>query len=178
MLFDIRKALPLILALGLLTVVFMAGYTVRGHKADAQVAALEAKHAKDKQAQAERHTQAIKEAIALERAVIVKLQEAQDAEIRRREAAEVARRRAVAESRSLHDELQATRTQLADLKNDPSTSPGCRAAAEAGAMCSILLGRCNDRRTELADFADRSASAGQLCVDAYKALTPPGPQGP
>lgn len=162
----------------LMVAAFSAGYVVRGNQAEARIATLRAEHADEKRVQAERHAKAIKEAIDLERAVIAKLQEAQDAETRRREAAEAARRRAAAESRSLHDELQATRAQLADLKNDPSTSPGCRAAAEAGAMCAVLLGRCNDRRTELADFADRSASAGELCVGAYKALTPPGPQGP
>jgi hypothetical protein len=152
--------------------VFSAGYIVRGYKADAEIAELKAEFAKDKQAQAERHTKAIKEAIALERAVIVKLQEAQDAEIRRREAAEAARRRADAASRSLHDELQATRAQLAGIQNDPGASPSCKAAAATASVCSVMLGQCSDRRRELADFAERSASAGELCVGAYQALTP------
>ena len=154
------------------------GYGLRDNSAQAEIATLKAEFAKDKQARAEAHAKALKEAIALERAVNVKLKEAHDAETRRREAADVARRRATAESRSLHDELQATRAELDALKNDPSTSPGCKAAAEAGAMCSVLLGRCSDRRAELADFAERSAGAGQFCVRAYEALTPTGPPGP
>lgn len=171
-------ALKALVLSALLSLAVLAGYVVRNNSARAETADLRAEFAKAQRAQADRHAEALKHAIALERAAIAKLQEAQDAEIQRREAADLARRRADAAARSLRDELQATREQLAALKNDPSTSPGCKAAAEAGAMCAILLGRCNDRRAELADFAERSANAGQLCVDAYQALMPAIYDGP
>lgn len=165
-------------ALMLAGALFGAGYVVRGAMADAEVSALKQAQAEERAERAEKHANQIAVVRAEEQATQRLIQEAQDAETQKRMAAEAARRRADAAAGGLRDELQATRAELDALKNDPATSPGCKAAAEAGAMCSILLGRCNDRRTELADFAESSARAGDLCVRAYEALTPVGPPGP
>lgn len=159
-------------------VAFGAGYKVRGHKADADLEALRSSHAQERTRMEVARADAVARVRQEERDNQRKLQEAQDAEYRKRLEAEAARRRADAAAVGLRDELQATRAELDALQNDPSTSPGCKAAAEAGAMCAVLLGRCNDRRTELAEFAESSARAGELCVRAYEALTPPGPPGP
>jgi hypothetical protein len=152
--------------------VFGAGWMVRGHMADAEVAKIIAKYESEKRAAAEQYAHSIEKA-RKEAAYTQKLiQEAQDAEIKKREAAEAARRRADVNARSLRDDLQATRAELAALKDDPFASPRCKAAAASGAMCADLLGRCSERRRELAEFAESSARAGELCVQSYEALTP------
>jgi len=168
----------LILGTLIVLIAFAGGYSVRATKAEAEIATLVAKHEKAAKERTERHAQELARVRADEQITQRQLQEAQDAETRRREAAEAARYRANAAVVGLRGELADLRAELDALKGDPGTTPGCKAAAQAGAMCAVLLGRCNDRRTELADFAERSASAGQLCVDAYQALTPVGPPAP
>lgn len=171
-------SLKLILGTLIVLIAFAGGYSVRATKAEAEIATLVAKHEKATKERAERYARDLARAVAEERAVNRQLQEAQDAETRRREAADAARHRANVAVVGLRGELADVRAELDALKNDPSTSASCKAAAQAGAMCAVLLGRCNERRTELADFAERSASAGQLCVDAYQALTPVGTPAP
>lgn len=172
-----KVGLALVIA-AILAGAFGLGWMARGHKADADINALVAQHAKERTERATQHAQRVEQVRKEERDTQRLIQEAQDAEVKKRMAAEAARRRADTAAVGLHDELQATRAELAALQNDPATAPSCKAAAEAGAMCTVLLGRCNDRRTELADFAESSARAGELCVRAYEALTPVGPPGP
>jgi hypothetical protein len=171
-------SVKLILATLCLLIAFAGGYSVRATKAEAEIATLVAKHEKATKERAERFARDLTRAVAEERAVQRQLQEAQDAETRRREAADAARHRANAAVVGLRDELADLRAELDAIKGNPAASPGCKAAAEAGAMCAHLLGRCSERRRELAEFAESSAGAGQLCVSAYEALTPPGPPGP
>jgi len=172
-----KVGLALVIA-AILAGAFGLGWMARGHKADADINALVAQHAKEKAERATQHAAHVEQVRKEERDTQRLIQEAQDAEAQKRMAAEAARRKSDAAARGLHYELQATRAELDALKNNPATPPGCKAAAEAGAMCAVLLGRCNDRRRELADFAESSARAGDLCVRTYDALTPPGPPGP
>lgn len=152
--------------------VFAAGYMVRGHQADAEIAKIVARYEGEKRAAAEKFAKDVEKVRKEERDTQRLIQEAQNAEVKKREAAEAARRRADVNARSLRDDLQATRAELDALKNDPFAPPRCQAAAAAGAMCADLLGRCSDRRRELAEFAESSARAGELCVRSYEALTP------
>lgn len=172
-----KVGLALVIA-AILAGAFGLGWAARGHKADADINALVAKHAKEQAERATQHAQHVEQVRKEERDTQRLIQEAQDAEAKKRAAAEAARRRSDAAAVGLRDELQATRAELEALKNDPSASPVCKAAAEAGAMCTVLLGRCNDRRRELAAFAEDSTRAGDLCVRTYEALTPTGPPGP
>jgi len=151
-------ALALALALG-----FGAGWSWRGAKADtaAAQAKTEALLTRNRALQQQREaTNATLKAYA----------EARDAEHLKRQENEAAGRRAESAHRSLLDELAATRTALA--QRDPTSAAGCQAASQTAAMCTELLGVCSERRTELARFADRLATAGEYCVGAYQALTP------
>ena len=166
-----KVGLALVIA-AILAGAFGLGWAARGHKADADINALVAKHAKEQAERATQHAQHVEQVRKEERDTQRLIQEAQDAETKKREAAEAARRRADVNARSLRDDLQATRAELAALKDDPFASPRCKAAAASGAMCADLLGRCSERRRELAEFAESSARAGELCVRSYEALTP------
>jgi len=53
-----------------------------------------------------------------------------------------------------------------------TTAAAVRSAADtAAAVLADMLGRCSDRRTELAGYADQAAGAGRACERAYDALS-------
>lgn len=162
----------LAIAVALLALSFISGYAVRDKSAEAEIAKLNAVHAAEKTKRAEQHAEDIERVRTEERNTQRKIQEALDAENAKRTAAEAARRKSDAAAVGLRNQLQATRTELADLQADPSTSERCQAAAATGAVCTDLLGQCSERRRELAAFAESSARAGDLCVRTYQALTP------
>lgn len=169
-----KVGLALVIA-AILAGAFGLGWMARGHKADADINALVAQHAKEQTKRATQHAERVEQVRKEERDTQRRIQEAQDAEVKKRAAAEAARRKSDAAAVGLRDELQATRAELDALKNNPAATPSCKAAAEAGAMCAYLLGRCSDRRRELAQFAEDSARAGDLCVGTYEALNTTGP---
>lgn len=82
------------------------------------------------------------------------------------------RDRAAATARSLRDELVAIRAGV-QTGPDPGTAEERAATRQAVAMLADLLGRCSDRRAELARYADEARIAGELCVGAYDSLNPP-----
>lgn len=145
------KALILLAAMALGA---WGGYAWRDAEADKQMAFVEAQQAKrdaDELRADLRHRQ--------------RIQEAQDAEQIRRVAAETALRRADAAGRGLRDELQATVAWARGL--DSTLASERQAAGQAVAVLADLLGRCDSRRRELAEFADRAASAGQACQQSW-----------
>lgn len=96
-------------------------------------------------------------------------QEALDAEQIKRVAAEGDARRAVAAGLGLQQQLAATRDRFA--AGDPEAAGRCQAAGETAAMLAELLGRCSERRRELAIFADRAYGAGALCQQLSEATS-------
>lgn len=132
------------------------GYSWRDNEADAQLLRIQYAHEKAT-------TKAVQQALARAH----RIQEASDAEQIRRVAAEAALRRADAAGRGLRDELQATAAWARSL--DSTLASERQAAAQAVSVLTDLLGRCDSRRRELAEFADRASSAGQTCVDAWPA---------
>lgn len=106
----------------------------------------------------------------------LRIQEAQDAELLRRQAAEAAARRATAAVSGLSGELAATKAAFAAdaFAADAAASAAGRAsAAQAITVLADMLGQCSERRRELASYADAAAGAGQACEQSYDALTPP-----
>ena len=99
------------------------------------------------------------------------IQEAQDAEFIARTKAEADARRASAANGSLQSELAATRAAFA--ASDAAASASGQAAGQTIAVLTELLGRCSDRRRELARYADQAAGSGQLCEQSYDALNAP-----
>lgn len=98
-------------------------------------------------------------------------QEAVDAEHIARMAAEADARRAVLAHERLQYDLRSAGVRFS--APGPVASGECEAARETSAMLADLLGRCSERRRELAQFADESHGAGQLCESIYGALSPP-----
>lgn len=80
------------------------------------------------------------------------------------------RDRAASAVRSLREQLAAIRD--GQPAQDPAAAPGCPAAGPTAAMLADLLGRCSERRDELARYADDARLAGQTCERAYSALIP------
>ena len=155
-----------------LLMAFWVGHEWRDRAADAEVAQLKASFEVERADAATAQTAAVERARADERRTQHRIQEVLDAEHIQRQALAAARARADARARGLHDQLAVTRAAFAALvAHDSAASQECRAAAAAGAVCTELLGRCSDRRRELAQFAEDSNLAGQTCVGAYRALT-------
>lgn len=100
-----------------------------------------------------------------------KIQEAQDAEVIVRRQAEADARRAFAAGVGLQQQLAVVRAAYVSSHTDAADERA--SAGEAVAMLADLLGRCSERRRELARFADEAHSAGQLCERAFDSLTPP-----
>jgi hypothetical protein len=98
-------------------------------------------------------------------------QEAFDAESIARQAAEADARRAVAAHERLQYDLRSAGVRFS--APGPAPAEECAAARETSAVLADMLGRCSERRSELAQFADSSHGAGQLCSASYEALTPP-----
>lgn len=48
------------------------------------------------------------------------------------------------------------------------------ATGTAAAVLADVLGRCSERREDLARYADAARESGRACERAYDALTPPG----
>lgn len=166
-----KVGLALVIA-AILAGAFGLGWVARGHKADADINALVAQHAKEKAERTAQHAKNVEQVRKEEGDTRRVIQEALDVENAKRTAAEAARRKSDAVAVGLRNQLQATRTELADLQADPATSERCKAAAATGAVCTDLLGQCSERRRELAAFAESSSRAGDLCVRTYQALTP------
>lgn len=142
----------------------------------ADIATLKQEHAQERERLAAAQTKAVEAARTEERRTNFRRQETLDADHLHQQAVTAALRRADAAARSLRDQLAVTRAAFDALTaHDSAASEECRAAAQAGAMCTNLLGQCSERRRELALFAERSASAGQVCVGAYSALMPEAP---
>lgn len=72
--------------------------------------------------------------------------------------------------RSELDKIRAAARAAAE-KADPSASDAGKTAATAVAVLADLLGRCSERRAELAEYADEARIAGQACERSYDALT-------
>lgn len=153
-----------IVAALLLAASVWGGYSWRDRRADADLSKLLAAHAATKAAEVEK-------ARNDERRTQYRIQETLDAEHFRRLKSEAAARRADAVHRGLRDDLAVARLAFDALAaHDSTATEECRAAAETGAVCADLLGRCSERRLALAHYADDAAGAGQVCVGAYRAL--------
>lgn len=87
--------------------------------------------------------------------------EVMDVEIGKRKAAEADAGRAALAGRGLQQQLIATRARFAAATAD--TAGERETAAATIAVFAELLGRCSERRRELARFADDSHAAGRLC---------------
>lgn len=138
-----------------------------------ELATLGKQHATERERLATAQTKAVEAARTEERRTNFRRQETLDANHLHQQAVTAALRRADAAARSLRDQLAVTRAAFDALTaHDSAASQECRAAAQAGAVCADLLGRCSERRRELAVFAEGSASAGAVCVGSYRALIP------
>lgn len=101
-----------------------------------------------------------------------RLQENLDAErIARHQVETDARRAAVADS-SLRGELARLASRARAAGQDSAVAGEREAALSAIPVLTELLGRCSERRTELARYADDARVAGQVCQRAYDALMP------
>lgn len=153
------------LAIALAAAVAVAGWQYlraeRAEKTLAQTLARIATQVADQVAQAR----------AEERRHAHKIQEAQDAEVLIRRQAEADARRAVAAGVGLQQQLAAVRAAYVSSHTD--TAAERASAGEAVALLADLLGRCSERRRELARFADEAHGAGQLCERAFDAVTTP-----
>jgi len=100
-----------------------------------------------------------------------RIQEALDAEHLAREAAAADLRRADAAAVGLRERAR----QLADAARCPASGPASAAGGPAADSPADLLAelsrRLDQAAGELADFAERSSIAGQLCQQSYEALT-------
>ena len=165
-----------LIAAGCLLLAFVGGYGLRGLEADRDLAETRAEFDGERTALATAQTKAVEQARAEERRTNFRRQETLDADHLRQQTVQAALRRSDAAARSLRDELAVTRAAFDALRaHDSTASEECRAAAQAGAVCADLLGQCSERRRELALFAEKSASAGAVCVGSYRALIPEAP---
>lgn len=99
--------------------------------------------------------------------------------------------RATTQARALQRDVDRLRTatgslrsELARIRNaagaaasavDPTATLAGKTAAETVSVLADLLGRCSERRAELARYADDARHAGELCERSYDALTVTGP---
>ena len=102
-----------------------------------------------------------------------RLQESLNASHLERKAVEASARRAVAADVSLRGELARLAARARAAGKDSTAAAEREAALAAIPVLTDLLGRCNERRTELARYADDARVAGKLCERAHDALTPP-----
>lgn len=107
----------------------------------------------------------------VERARADKLQEALNEAHTKRLAAEADARRAAVADVGLRGELARLAARARAAAQDPAAAAEREAALAAVPVLTELLGRCSERRTELARYADDARLAGRLCERAYDALT-------
>ncbi|RZJ08025.1 MAG: DUF2514 family protein [Rubrivivax sp.] len=107
-----------------------------------------------------------------EQVLAKRLQENRDAEIIARRQVEADSRRAAVADSSLRGELARLASRARAAGQDSAVAGEREAALSAVPVLTELLGRCSERRTELARYADDARVAGQVCQRAYDALTP------
>jgi len=73
----------------------------------------------------------------------------------------------------LQQRIAALVAQASRAAANPGVAASGTAASDLAGMLADVLGRCTARVRLLADIADRRGAAGELCVKAYDALTPP-----
>ena len=167
-----RNVLARLLALLLLLAVLWGCWAeMRIAQAGAELARAEAALSKERQDRAQALAAGIEQARQADLETITKQRDALNAAETQTEALQRDRDRAAAASRSLRDQLAAERARATAAAADPKATEGCRAAGASAAVLAELLGRCSDRRRELAGYADRARIAGQLCQQSYEALT-------
>ncbi len=162
----------LLAVLLLLAVLWGCWAEIRVAQAGAELARAEAALSKERQDRAQALDAGIEQARQADLRTITKQREALNAAETQTEALQRDRDRSAAASRSLRDQLAAERARAAAAAADPQATEGCRAAGASAAVLAELLGRCSERRRELAEYADRARIAGQLCQQSYEALTP------
>ena len=136
-----------------------------------EVATLKRDHAQDREKLASAQTREVEKARTEERRAALRIQETVDAGHIRLQTVESVARRAAAESRGMRADLAAYRDAYhAIASRDSASAEECRAAARTASVCAELLGQCSQERQEIAEYADRSATAGAVCVGAYRAL--------
>lgn len=145
-----------LLAAGIAAALFggLSGWWLRDVSADRAIAALNLEM-----------EQARTESMRIGLAHAKRAQEAADAEHLRSLEIQAARAAAERHGKRLHDELQATRTWARGL--DSAVASERAAAIAAIELLTELLDRCSLERREVADYADRAASAGRTCVEAW-----------
>lgn len=162
-----------LIAIAALLLAFLGGYGLRGLQAQRDVSALNANHSGQREGLATAQTAAAQQVRADELRTEFRRLETLDADHLHQKAVAAAARRADAEHRRLRDELAVARAAFAALAaHDSAAAQECRATAQTAAVCTDLLGQCSERRRELADFAEGSASAAAVCVGSYRALSP------
>ena len=100
-----------------------------------------------------------------------RLQENLDAENLARLDVQAAARRAAVADNSLRGALARAASRARAASADTAATEEREAALAAVPVLTELLGRCSERRLELARFADDARVAGQTCERAYDALT-------
>jgi hypothetical protein len=169
----------LLAVIGLVGAGMAVGYQWRDRGAKAELAELKREQAVERQRLASAQTREVEKARTEERRAAFRIQETVDAGHIKLQSVEAAARRAAVESRSLRADLAAYRDAYhAIAASDSATAEECRTAASAASVCADLLGQCSEERREIAEFADRSATAGAVCAGAYRALIVPRLGGP
>ncbi|VWB98748.1 DUF2514 family protein [Burkholderia lata] len=74
-------------------------------------------------------------------------------------------------ARAAAGSLQQRVDQLVAVARHPAASAGSPAAGDALDLLADVLGRADQRASELAEYADRARIAGQQCERDYDALT-------
>lgn len=166
-----RNIAARLLGLLLLLAVLWGGWAeIRAARAGAAQAHAEAELSKERQERAQALATGIEQARLADLQTITTQREALNAAQTKTDDLQRDRDRAAAASRSLRDQLATERARATAAAADPQAAEGCRAAGASAAVLAELLGRCSDRRRELADYADRSRIAGELCQQSYEAL--------
>lgn len=143
-------------------------WVAQGWRYGAQIATLEASHAKvmDDQAQA----------------TVAAVEAARTEERRRTAAVEKARDEAQEKARIAADDAAGVRNELGRLRahasalarsaiaRDPSAADGGPSGAGAVDLLAYMFGRVSDRAAELAEVADHARIAGLTCERAYHAI--------
>lgn len=127
----------------------------------------------DYRAAAQRQAREATEAHALETARRIKVQsEVVHAEALKTQAAAADGVRAAAADSGLRNETARLAARGRAAAGDPALAADRQAAGATEAVLAELLGRCSERRRELAGYADSARIAGETCERAYDALTP------
>lgn len=171
----IPNSVKLILATLCLLIAFAGGYSVRATKAEAEVAALELKHAKARERQAAELAATVAEYRAKEASATLAIQKAQDAA----HAQLVQAHADAAASRAAADRLQNRVAALVAAQR--AAAPAGAAAAGVGPpahapvdLLADMLRRLDAAAGELGEYADRARIAGLACERAHDAVSDPG----